>query len=349
MQTIFCFLWVLDVLVKSQSNLGKRCLAISHLEFGHLISTSRWKCVLLLNASSTLHEILGARKQCYCCYFLQSAPQYSLIHTRLVAPHQHERTRQAWSPTLTTTRHLWSQQKTSEHSMRQDCLQVKRKQVKLTSNGRNASINQYITDAKHNISQHGVGYIQLLLSFATCVFSENNLDLMIPKPHWFLSCNLHCTFTISMLCFFWMHPEFETEKRTRLACCSEELFIPSVQYFKSNGNNIRKFDSWLLQSNFWQHDMASWIWNSNFWKTRPSKLEQAWHARGVCAKFTFQWKYQNANGVRIDFQISVLVGVSVKPCDFDFARCGSKFEAELSVPAGNHIPQRFFKTNQRQK
>ena len=62
MQTIFCFLWVLDVLVKSQSNLGKRCLAISHLEFGHLISTSRWKCVLLLNASSTLHEILGARK-----------------------------------------------------------------------------------------------------------------------------------------------------------------------------------------------------------------------------------------------------------------------------------------------
>lgn len=214
------WLWVLDVLVKSQSNLGKRCLAISHLELGHLIKVEVW----LLNASSTLsvialdrHEILGAKKQCYCCYFLQSAPQYSLIHTRLVAPHQHERTRQAWSLTLTTTRHLWSQQKTSEHSMRQDCLQVKWKQVKLTSNGRNASMNQYITDAKHNM----VLATSNCCYHSQCVFPKTTW--LIPKPHWFQCCNLHCTLTINILCFLWMHPEFGPESELNLRVAAKNF------------------------------------------------------------------------------------------------------------------------------
>lgn len=82
-------------------------------------------------------------------------------------------------------------------------------------------------------------------------------------------------------------PRIWTWKRTKLACCSEEFFISSVQYFKCNGNNIWKFDFWLVQSNFWQHDMARWIWNPNFWKTLPSKLEQAWHAQGSAQNLPF--------------------------------------------------------------
>lgn len=56
---------------------------------------------------------------------------------------------------------------------------------------------------------------------------------------------------------------------------------------------------------------------SQFLENTSIKTWTSMTCTGVCAKFAFQWEYQNANGVRIDFQISVLVGVSVKPCDFD--------------------------------
>lgn len=102
----------------------------------------------------------------------------------------------------------------------------------------NKSINHWCK------TQHVVGYITATSNcfyHSQHVFSKNNLDLMTPKPHWFLSCNLHCTPTINILCFFWRHPEFETWSKLENgyhgttaciewpACCSKELCNSSMQ------------------------------------------------------------------------------------------------------------------------
>lgn len=191
---------------------------------------SRWKCVLLLNASSTLHEILGAKKQCYCCLL------FAKCSTIQFDTHTFGCTSSAWKNTagmitnthnyktpLKPTKNFGTLNETGLFASEAKTCQIDKQWQKCV----NKSIHPWCK------TQHGVDYIQLLLSFAACVFPENNLDLMIPKPHWFLTCNLHCTLTISMLCFFGciqnLRPKSELDLRvaaknfSSLACNTSNL------------------------------------------------------------------------------------------------------------------------------